>query len=53
MHQDDVFVFGMDIQAGTSFTRITALSLRGIAIVGVNIRVMCTNADVDCTTEGK
>ena len=48
VHLDDVWVFGVNIPADNTFRRITALSLKRIAIVGVNVRVMCTN---DCSED--
>lgn len=48
---DDVWVFGVDIPLSESFTfrRISSLSLKGIAIVGINVAVMCANEVVDCS----
>ncbi len=42
IHLDDVFVLGQDIAVGDGFRRITHLSQKQIAIVGVNVRVECT-----------
>ena len=48
---DDVFVFSATLGAGNGFRRIASLSLNQIAIVGVNVRVDCTNGvnTADCS----
>ena len=51
VHLDDVWVYGHSIRAGNGFRRITYLSLKHVAIVGVNVRVDCTNGATtdDCS----
>lgn len=46
-HLDDVWVYNHPIPADGTFRRITYQSFKQIAIVGVNVRVQCTN---DATT---
>ncbi len=50
IHLDDVFVLGQDIAVGDGFRRITYLSQKQIAIVGVNVRVECTTAESNCSS---
>ncbi len=50
IHLDDVFVLGQDIAEGDGFRRITYLSQKQIAIVGVNVRVECTAAESNCSS---
>ena len=51
VHLDDVWVFGVDIPVsdGLTFRRISSLSMKSIAIVSLNVAVMCTNEVVDCS----
>lgn len=43
VYLDEVWVFGFVIPADGIFRRITFLSFKQVAIVGVNVRVQCTN----------
>ena len=40
---DTGWVFGQNITAGSGFKRISILTLNKIAIIGINMRVECTN----------
>lgn len=53
VHVDDVWVYGFRIPADGTFRRITYLSFKQITIVGVNIRVQCTNnaTTADCSAQ--
>ena len=51
---DDVLVTGFNIAASSGFRRLSVLSTNQIALVGVNVRVECTNGATtdDCSTTG-
>jgi hypothetical protein len=43
IHLDDAWVFGSRIPADGVFRRISRLSFKQVAIVGVNAKIQCTN----------